>query len=171
MSLRELHDAVALALVHVCPSLLGEEHINALAAPPRYVWVPAQRRYGSARRTQGNPRANAEATQLVQVHIWGVDYDQVELLEAALVAALKLPEVLNGMNFELQAGDWLTASVVTKGRVLVIPILVPMRVADVHLPTVAPADPLNPTFDAVTSDEVNGVSLTETLDLDPPGGP
>jgi hypothetical protein len=133
--------------------------------------VPAQRRYGAARRTQGNPRANAEATQLVQVHIWGVDYDQVELLEAALVAALKLPEVLNGMNFELQAGDWLTASVVTKGRVLVIPILVPMRVAAVHLPTVAPADPLNPTFDAVTSDEVNGVSLTETLDLDPPGGP
>lgn len=170
MSLTALHDAAALALVNVCPSLLGEEHINAHAAPPRYVWVPAQRRYGAARRTQGNPRANAEATQLVQVHIWGVDYDQVELLEAALVAALKLPEVLNGMNFELQAGEWLTASVVTKGRVLVIPLLVPMAVPSVILPTAPPADPLNPTFDAFTSDEVDGVLLTETLDLDPPGG-
>ena len=171
MSLREMHDATAAALVHVAPSSLGEEHIHAHATPPRYVWVPAQRRYRPARKTQGNPRANAEADQLVQVHIWGVDVDQVELLEAALIEALKRPEVLNGMSFELQAGEWLPTSAVTSGRVLVVPILLPQRIPAVVLPTTAPADPLAPVFDAVTSVEVTPTTLTETFDLDPPGGP
>lgn len=170
MTIKAFHDVVEAALVNVAPSYLGRRYIAEHATPPRYVWVPAARRYIPPRRTQGVTRASTEALQLIQVHIWGKDHDQAELLESALITALRLPEVCNGANYELQAGDWVDPSLVTAGEVLVVPLVLPVKVPRVHLPTVAPADPLNPICDAVTSDEVTVALVDELVSFAPVGG-
>lgn len=115
MPVQEIVDALAAALPGA-RVLLGPEHLAAHASPPRIVVVPGRDRFSSPRhgRDAGGKVLPSVRTRTIglDVHIWGIDYEDVEAMLDALILALDSlgrtsHEIVSGTWVDSQAAPWL----------------------------------------------------------------
>lgn len=166
MGLQTIHDKVAEKLGPAVPSSLGARGVNDLTTFPRYVWLEDDgATYDGPGTTGGTTKILHDRVQPVDVHIWGADRAQCELLEGALISALR--QAVLGKNYSPKGARWLPSSDVTSGEVLVVRVTIQVPVPEIQLPLTLPAEQA-PAGDTNTSVEVTP-AVTEVLTLDPVG--
>jgi hypothetical protein len=76
-------------------------------APPRYVWYPQDEEVTGARTPAaqaGAPRRLHDRIVTSEVHIWGRDSDEVEMMQAALFSCVRI--VMRGQQYAPGKATW-----------------------------------------------------------------
>lgn len=155
------------------PHAFGLREIKALAAPPRYVWVPSR----SAERKQAPHRSVDEHRALfctaehAHVHCWGRTYAEAWALRQNLVAAIHHG---TKADCQIEGGQWTRASEAFNqdGEVYTLEFSVLVPIPDLYV-AIAAAGPsvAAPTYEAqstVVLDD-NGADFYSSPDTDTDG--
>lgn len=140
---------------------LGSEHLSNHDAPSRMVFVPDSETYSlpsAPVKRDLTVKKSKTRTSIINVHLWGKDYDDTEAMLEALTLALD--EETNS-KYEFLTGRWLEEGdqgAVSLGRVLIQPFslqtalysrirsfVTPVNIKIIgHIDTVPPLDPKFP---------------------------
>jgi hypothetical protein len=105
MSVSSVMALVAHELRFVAPASFGAPGKDLNLAPPRYVWVPRDDVFARGATGSGvNARQLHSRDATLWAVIYGRDYEEAEMLQAALFTALR--KVLQGANYVPGKGVW-----------------------------------------------------------------
>jgi hypothetical protein len=115
MGLAAIHSAIAtefnLGRATAIEVLLGDEHLEAHASPPRVVCVATNDTFGPAEKSGHNPRPIKTRNIGTFWRVWAESHGAAEVLLNDLIAAV---HVVTGGCYTLGSNDWLTRGSLTQ---------------------------------------------------------
>lgn len=124
-------------LNYVAPISIGRKGKSLNVGAPQYFVFPIRERYEGTQGagSSGNPRALHTRLVDLEFHSMGADYGSTEVLNQALVTALR--QVMAGANYQLGHATWVDPENLEAFPVLVLPVTLVLVLPQALLPTAA----------------------------------
>lgn len=141
-------------LNYVAPISVGKKGKSLNVGAPQYFVFPLNERYEGSQGagSSGNPRALHTRLVDLEFHSMGADYGSTEVLNQALVTALR--QVLAGANYKLGQATWVDPENLEAFPVIVLPVTLVLVLPQALLPAAAGVPVGNAVYQTTTVTKV-----------------